>query len=93
VIAGGVFSTYRGAAAKNIAKFSLATDEPDLAFSAAAGTNSSVADPTFTNSLPCDSCATNFESLTLVGTKLYVGGDAPTRTPPCVSGLNTTYPC
>jgi len=42
VIAGGVFSTYRGAAANNIAKFSLATDEPDLAFSAAAGTNGNV---------------------------------------------------
>jgi hypothetical protein len=42
VIAGGTFSTYRGAAANNIAKFSLATDEPDLAFSEAAGTNSNV---------------------------------------------------
>jgi hypothetical protein len=42
VIAGGVFSTYRGAPANNIAKFSLATDEPDLAFSAAAGTNGNV---------------------------------------------------
>jgi len=42
VIAGGAFSTYRGAPANNIAKFSLATDEPDLAFSAAAGTNSNV---------------------------------------------------
>lgn len=42
VIAGGRFSTYRGSAANNVAKFSLATDEPDLAFSAAAGTNSNV---------------------------------------------------
>jgi hypothetical protein len=42
VIAGGIFSTYRGAPANNIAKFSLATDEPDLAFSASAGTNSNV---------------------------------------------------
>jgi hypothetical protein len=42
VIAGGALTTYRGAAANNIAKFSLATDQPDLAFSAAAGTNSNV---------------------------------------------------
>jgi hypothetical protein len=36
IIAGGVFSTYRGTPASNIAKFLLATDEPDLTFNAAA---------------------------------------------------------
>jgi hypothetical protein len=34
-------------------------------------------DPTFTSSLPCDSCGANFDTLALVGTKLYVGADTP----------------
>lgn len=78
IVVAGSFPTYRGIPSFNLAKVDASSGNPD---------------PTFTNSLPCDSCATNFDSLTLVGTKLYVGGDAPTRAPPYVSQLNTTYPC
>jgi hypothetical protein len=63
IVVAGSFPSYRGIPSFNIAKVDASSGNPD---------------PTFTSSLPCDSCSTNFDSLTLVGTKLYVGGDAPT---------------
>jgi Domain of unknown function (DUF5122) beta-propeller len=63
ILVAGSFQSYRGIASFNIAKVDASSGNPD---------------PNFTSSLPCDSCGTNFDSLTLVGTKLYVGGDAPT---------------
>ncbi len=62
LVAGG-FQSYRGNPSFNLAKIDAASGNPD---------------PTFTSNLPCDSCTVNFDSLTLVGTKLYVGEDAST---------------
>jgi hypothetical protein len=63
IVVAGSFRSYRGAPSFNLAKVDASTGNPD---------------PTFTSNLPCDSCGVNFDSLTLIGTKLYVGEDAPT---------------
>jgi hypothetical protein len=63
IVVAGSFQSYRGTPSFNLAKVDASNGNPD---------------PTFTSSLSCDSCGTNFDSLTLVGTKVYVGGDAPT---------------
>jgi hypothetical protein len=63
IVVAGSFQTYRGTPSFNLAKVDASSGN---------------ADPTFTSSVPCDSCGVNFDSLTLVGTKLYVGGDNPT---------------
>jgi hypothetical protein len=63
IVVAGSFQSYRGTASFNLAKVDASSGNPD---------------PTFTSSSACDSCGTNFDSLTLVGTKVYVGGDAPT---------------
>lgn len=63
LLVAGSFQSYRGVPSFNLAKVDAASGNPDA---------------TFTSSLPCDSCGSNFDSLTLVGTKLYVGEDAPT---------------
>jgi hypothetical protein len=63
IVVAGSFQSYRGTPSFNLAKVDASSGNPD---------------PTFTSSLPCDSCGTNFDSLTLIGTKLYVGADAPT---------------
>jgi trimeric autotransporter adhesin len=63
IFVAGSFQSYRGTPSFNLAKVDASSGTPD---------------PTFTSSLTCDSCGTNFDTLTLVGTKLYVGGDAPT---------------
>lgn len=63
IFVGGNFNKYRGGQSANIAKLDANSGNPD---------------PTFTSILPCDSCGVNFDTLTLVGTHLYIGGDMPT---------------
>jgi Domain of unknown function (DUF5122) beta-propeller len=63
IVVAGSFPSYRGAPSFNIAKLDASNGNPD---------------PTFTSSMLCDSCGSNFDSLTLVGEKLYVGADSPT---------------
>jgi hypothetical protein len=63
IVVAGAFQSYRGTPSFNLPKVDASTGNPDL---------------TFTSNLPCDSCGVNFDSLTLIGTKLYVGGDTPT---------------
>jgi hypothetical protein len=63
IVVAGSFQSYRGAPSFNLAKIDSSTGAPD---------------GTFTSNLSCDSCDENFDTLTLLGTKLYVGGDFPT---------------
>ena len=63
IVVAGSFKTYRGTPSFNLAKVDASSGNPDL---------------TFTSSMPCDSCNVNLDSLTLVGSRLYVGGDAST---------------
>jgi Domain of unknown function (DUF5122) beta-propeller len=63
IIVAGDFLSYRGGPTSNLVKLDASTGN---------------ADPTFTTQLPCDSCSVNMDSLTIVGTKLFVGEDAPT---------------
>jgi hypothetical protein len=59
----GNFNSYRGSAVSNLIKLDLASGDPD---------------PAFGYGQPCDSCASNFDSLNLIGTRLFVGADAAT---------------
>jgi trimeric autotransporter adhesin len=62
IVAGG-FLSYRGGPTSNLVKLDASNGNPD---------------PAFTTQLPCASCSVNMDSLTIVGTKLFVGEDAPT---------------
>jgi Domain of unknown function (DUF5122) beta-propeller len=63
IVVAGSFQSYRGTPSFNLAKVDASSGNPDAAFTSAS---------------PCDSCGSNFDSLTLVGTKIYVGSDSPT---------------
>ena len=113
VYAGGYVNSYRGSAVQGLLKVDPATGALDSTFSQSAGFGNAEAllssgssivvagsfesyrgtpsfnlakvdalnenfDPTFTSSMPCDLCGVNFDSLTIVGSHLYVGGDATT---------------
>jgi hypothetical protein len=59
----GNFNSYRGSSVSNLIKLDVASGDPD---------------PAFAYGRPCDSCALNFDSLNLIGTRLFVGADAAT---------------
>jgi hypothetical protein len=63
ILVAGSFRTYRGIQSFNLVKVNASSGNLD---------------PAFTSSMPCDSCDVNFDTMSLVGSHLYVGGDYTT---------------
>jgi hypothetical protein len=60
----GNFQTYRGAQMPNLAKVSASSGNPD---------------PAFMGDTSCDFCGTSLDTMLLIGSHLYVGGDYQTQ--------------